>query len=72
MLLEGLLILFGAGDTEVLRSTYKGVVVGINTSPLIQEGSQIFKIASFLDDDKAEHIIDEWDKQQPDSYLDRP
>ena len=63
---------FGAGDTETLRSTYKGVVVGINTSPLIQEGSQIFKIASFLDDDKAEHIIDEWDKQQPDSYLDRP
>jgi uncharacterized protein len=60
---------FGADDSEPIKSKKKGVVVGINSSPLIYEGLQIFKIASFLDDEKAETIIGEWDKKQPDSYI---
>ena len=60
---------FGTDIVEPIRSFQKGVVVGINTSPLIHEGLAIFKIASFLDDDKAETFIEEWDKKQPDSYI---
>lgn len=60
---------FGADIVEPVRSPQKGIVVGVNTSPLIHEGMQIFKIASFLDYDKAETVIEEWDKKQPDSYI---
>ena len=60
---------FGADIVEPIRSSQKGVVVGMNTSPFIHEGLPIFKVASFLDCDKAETVIEEWDKQQPDSYI---
>ncbi len=60
---------FGSDTIEPIKSTHKGIIVGINTSPLIHEGLPIFKIASFLDDDKAETIIGEWDKKQPGSYI---
>ena len=60
---------FGADIIEPIKSPLKGIVVGVNTSPLIHEGLQIFKVASFLDYDKAETIIEEWDKKQPDSYI---
>ena len=60
---------FGVSSTEPIKSSQKGVVVGVNTSPLIHEGLPIFKITSFLDNDKAETIIEEWDKKQPDSYI---
>ena len=60
---------FGSDIIESVRSPQKGVVVGINTSPLIYEGLQIFKIAAFLDYDKAETVIEAWDKTQPDSYI---
>lgn len=60
---------FGADVVEPIRSPLKGIVVGINTSPIIHEGMQIFKIASFLDYDRAENVIEEWDKKQPDSYI---
>ena len=60
---------FGSDIVEPIRSAQKGVIVGINTSPLIHEGLPIFKIASFLDDDRAETIIEAWDKKQPDSYI---
>ncbi|MBT4962772.1 MAG: succinylglutamate desuccinylase/aspartoacylase family protein [Francisellaceae bacterium] len=60
---------FGADFVESIKSLQDGVVVGINTTPLVHEGLKIFKIASFLDDDKAENIIEEWDKKQPDSYI---
>ena len=60
---------FGSDITEPVKSLKKGIVVGINTSPLIHEGLPIFKVASFLDYDKAETIIEEWDKKQPDSYI---
>lgn len=62
---------FGAGTgTEVLlRAPQEGVVVGINTTPLIYEGLSTFKIASFIDNSRAESTIEAWDKKQPDSYI---
>lgn len=60
---------FIAGDSEVLKSPRDGIVVGINTTPLIHEGLPIFKIASFLDYERAGASIEEWDKSQPDSLL---
>jgi len=60
---------FGADIVEPITSPRKGIVVGVNTSPLIYEGLAIFKIASFLDYDKAETVIEEWDKIQPSSYI---
>lgn len=60
---------FGLDIIEPIKSPMKGIIVGINTSPLIHEGLHIFKIASFLDYNKAETTIEEWDKKQPDSYI---
>ncbi|MBL4819045.1 MAG: succinylglutamate desuccinylase/aspartoacylase family protein, partial [Deltaproteobacteria bacterium] len=52
---------FGADIVEPIKSPKKGIVVGVNTAPLIHEGLEIFKIASFSDYDKAETTIEEWD-----------
>lgn len=60
---------FGAESSEPITSPQKGIVVGVNTSPLIHEGMKIFKVASFLDYEKAENLIEEWDKKQPDSFI---
>lgn len=60
---------FGADIIEPIKAPQKGIVVGVNTSPLVYEGMPLFKVASFLDYDKAETVIEEWDKQQPDSYI---
>lgn len=60
---------FGADANEPVRSPQKGIVVGINTSPLVHEGGEIFQVVSFLDYKRAETSIEEWDKKQPDSYI---
>lgn len=60
---------FGADILESVRSPQEGIVVGINMSPLIHEGLPIFKIATFLDYDRAESVIEKWDQSQPDSYM---
>jgi len=60
---------FGSDSEEVVRSPQKGILVGMNTSPLVHEGLPLFKVASFLDNDKAEDIIEAWDKKQPDSFI---
>lgn len=60
---------FGVDFDEHIQAPQDGVVVGINTTPLIYEGLPIFKISSFLDDEKAESTIEEWDRNQPDSYI---
>lgn len=54
---------FGADIHEPVRSPQKGIVVGVNTSPLIHEGLAIFKLAFFLDYEKAGNIIEEWEKE---------
>lgn len=46
-----------------ITSHLNGVVVGINRAPLIQEGLSIFKIASFIDNQRAEASLEEWGEQ---------
>lgn len=60
---------FGATVLEPVKAPQEGIIVGINTAPLIYEGLQIFKIASFLDYNRAESSIEAWDQKQPDSYI---
>lgn len=60
---------FGTGKAEKLKSPRDGVIVGINTTPLIYEGLPVFKVASFIDYERAESTIEEWDKKQDDSFL---
>lgn len=60
---------FGSDVVEFVKSHQKGIVVGVNMSPLIHEGMPILKVTSFLDYEKAENVIEEWDKKQPDSYI---
>ncbi len=55
---------FSADLEEEVKATKAGIVVGINMTPLIHEGLSLFKIASFLDDDKAENIIETWENQK--------
>ncbi|WP_133140286.1 succinylglutamate desuccinylase/aspartoacylase family protein [Legionella genomosp. 1] len=54
---------FGAGSAETIKSPSDGIVVGINRHPLIYEGQSIFKIASFLDNNRAETVIEAWGEQ---------
>ncbi|MCH9630409.1 MAG: N-alpha-acetyl-L-2,4-diaminobutyric acid deacetylase [Chlamydiia bacterium] len=58
---------FGVDFLEKVRAPQEGIVVGINTTPLIHEGLPIFKIASFLDYEKAGNIIEEWESSKPES-----
>lgn len=60
---------FGAEVLEPVRAHQEAIVVGINTTPLIHEGLSVFKMASFLDYQKAESVIEAWDQKQPDSYM---
>ena len=55
---------FSADLEEIVRATKDGIIVGINMTPLIHEGLPLFKIASFVDDDKAENIIESWEQHQ--------
>ena len=61
---------FGAGESEKIKAPKNGIIVGINITPLIHEGMPIFKFASFIDYDRAETTIEEWNKKQDDSFLD--
>lgn len=61
---------FGAGESEKIKASKDGIIVGINMTPLIHEGSLIFKLVSFIDYDRAETTIEEWNKKQDDSFLD--
>lgn len=58
---------FGVDPVVTVKSPSEGMVVGINTSPLIHEGLPIFKIASFIDYDKAESVVEEWTQKQPEN-----
>ena len=58
---------FGIDFLEKVVAPQDGIVVGINTTPLIHEGLSIFKIASFLDYEKAGNIIEQWESNQPEA-----
>ncbi len=57
---------FGARSPDPIKSHSDGIIVGINRHPLIYEGQSIFKIASFLDNNKAETAIEAWGEQYHD------
>ncbi|MBN9288499.1 MAG: succinylglutamate desuccinylase/aspartoacylase family protein [Gammaproteobacteria bacterium] len=55
---------FSSDLEEHVKATKDGIIVGINTTPLIHEGLSIFKIASFIDYNRAENAIESWEEQQ--------
>lgn len=56
---------FGANDeVEVVKADQDGIVVGINRHPLIHEGQTIFKVASFIDNNRAELALEAWGDTQ--------
>lgn len=55
---------FSSDHEESVTATKDGIVVGINTTPLIHEGLSLFKIVSFIDYDKAENAIGSWEEHQ--------
>ena len=57
---------FSNENSTIVKSHLDGIIVGINRSPLIQEGVSIFKIASFVDNERAQSILEEWDELKPD------
>ncbi|MDG1437131.1 MAG: succinylglutamate desuccinylase/aspartoacylase family protein [Rickettsiaceae bacterium] len=61
---------FGTGSKEKVKAPKDGIIVGINTTPLAHEGMPLFKVASFVDYDRAETAIEAWDKRQDTSFLD--
>jgi uncharacterized protein len=56
---------FSNENETIVSSHIDGVLVGINRSPLIQEGTSIFKIASFIDNKRAEASLEEWEEVKP-------
>lgn len=54
---------FSNESKTVITSYLDGIIVGINRTPLIQEGISVFKIASFIDNARAESILEEWGEQ---------
>lgn len=55
---------FSSDLEEKVRADQDGIIVGINMTPIIHEGLSIFKVASFIDYDRAETAIESWGVQQ--------
>ncbi|HVT62005.1 MAG TPA: succinylglutamate desuccinylase/aspartoacylase family protein [Legionellaceae bacterium] len=56
---------FGTDDlSAIIKATHNGIIVGINRHPLIHEGQTIFKIASFIDNNRAKSTLDAWGTMQ--------
>ena len=60
---------FGTDTDVVVKSPRDGIIVGINTTPLVHEGLDLFKVASFIDDKRAEIVIEDWNQQQDEDFL---
>lgn len=54
---------FSADTAEMLKAEHEGIVVGINRNPLIYEGQTIFKVATFIDTNRAEIALEAWAKE---------
>ncbi|WP_058534507.1 succinylglutamate desuccinylase/aspartoacylase family protein [Legionella saoudiensis] len=54
---------FNAELSEVVSAPKDGIIVGINRNPLIFEGQNIYKIATFMDNIRAELFLEEWSAQ---------
>ena len=57
---------FSADTVEHVKSPQDGVVVGVNRQPLIHEGQTIFKIATFIDNIRAETALGAWSESWKD------
>lgn len=55
---------FSADTVEPVKAPLDGIVVGINRHPLIHEGDTLFKVASFIDNDRAETALEAWGETQ--------
>ncbi|MBA2656269.1 MAG: succinylglutamate desuccinylase/aspartoacylase family protein [Tatlockia sp.] len=55
---------FNANISEPIRAFRDGIIVGVNRNPLIFEGQNIFKIASFIDNNRAELTLEQWTNLQ--------
>lgn len=51
---------FSADNAEIVKADQEGIIVGINCNPLIHEGQTIFKVATFLDNTRAESVLEAW------------
>ena len=51
---------FSADTAEIVQAEHEGIVVGINCNPLIHEGQTIFKVATFIDNNQAESVLEAW------------
>ncbi|WP_133128032.1 succinylglutamate desuccinylase/aspartoacylase family protein [Legionella nagasakiensis] len=55
---------FSADTVEPVKAPHNGIVVGVNRHPLIHEGQTIFKIATFIDNTRAETALEAWNESQ--------
>ncbi|MCA0403678.1 MAG: succinylglutamate desuccinylase/aspartoacylase family protein [Proteobacteria bacterium] len=55
---------FNADISEPVKANKDGIIVGINRNPLIFEGQNIFKLATFIDNSRAEISLDQWVNSQ--------
>jgi uncharacterized protein len=54
---------FSADNAEIVQAEQEGIVVGINCNPLIHEGQTIFKVATFIDNNRAKTVLEAWDNE---------
>lgn len=55
---------FSADISEPIYSPFDGIVVGINETPLIQEGQSLFKVVTFADNRRVEAALEQWDQEE--------
>ena len=55
---------FSPSSSETVLANQDGIIVGINRHPLIHEGQTIFKIASFIDNNRAQDLLEIWTGNQ--------
>ncbi|PJD92778.1 MAG: hypothetical protein CK424_04150 [Legionella sp.] len=55
---------FSSHSSEPVQASQDGIIVGINRHPLIHEGQTIFKIASFIDNNRAQNVLESWNDHQ--------
>ncbi|MCC5792819.1 MAG: succinylglutamate desuccinylase/aspartoacylase family protein [Legionellaceae bacterium] len=59
---------FSADTVEPVKTSQDGIIVGINRHPLIHEGDTLFKVASFLDNQRAETSLEAWGETQAEDF----
>lgn len=60
---------FSSSSSETVQALQDGIIVGINRHPLIHEGQTIFKIATFIDNNRAHDALETWSDKQVEVLL---